>query len=231
MPDTILIASDDEATGAFLADNLSADGYRARRADSPAHALALLASAEPAAVICDLNGSALAVVEQIRGEQSASDIPLLALTGHDPISCVRHLERGCDDVVAKPFRYPELRARLASLLRRSQPRRATTRLGALAIEPGARQVTVNGQAVKLTRLEYALLQRLASDPTRVHTKARLLADVFGYPAGCSTRTLDSHACRLRHKLAEHGYEAIVNVWGVGYRFQRPPAESKRRADP
>jgi DNA-binding response OmpR family regulator len=72
--------------------------------------------------------------------------------------------------------------------------------------------------VQLRRLEYQLLVHLASDPQRVFPKQELLRAVWGYPVVCSTRTLDSHASRLRRKLAAGGERWIINIHGVGYRL-------------
>ena len=70
----------------------------------------------------------------------------------------------------------------------------------------------------LAAKEFALLRALASSPTRVFTKEELLRDVWGFRAMGTTRTLDSHACRLRQKLARSGDRFVINVWGVGYRL-------------
>ena len=91
-------------------------------------------------------------------------------------------------------------------------------MGPLEIDPPARDVRLRGRRVGLSQKEFALVRMLASDPTRVWTKAELLRQVWGYRATGATRTLDSHACRLRRKLGEDGDTFIVNVWGVGYRL-------------
>jgi DNA-binding response OmpR family regulator len=79
-------------------------------------------------------------------------------------------------------------------------------------------VWLRGERVALAGKEFALLQALAAEPTRVFTKAELLRDVWGFRAMGATRTLDTHACRLRQKLGIHGDRFVVNVWGVGYRL-------------
>jgi DNA-binding response OmpR family regulator len=81
-------------------------------------------------------------------------------------------------------------------------------------------VTVDGRPVTLAQKEYELLVRLATDPERVFTKSELLKDVWGYRAAARTRTLDSHASRLRRKLRDAGAAGtlVENVWGVGYRL-------------
>jgi hypothetical protein len=72
--------------------------------------------------------------------------------------------------------------------------------------------------VELSQKEFALLRALAAAPTRVFTKEELLRDVWGFRSMGATRTLDSHACRLRQKLGTAGDKFVVNVWGVGYRL-------------
>jgi DNA-binding response OmpR family regulator len=110
------------------------------------------------------------------------------------------------------------------VLRRTHARenRGRVCVGTLEIDPAARCATVRGQRVDLAAKEFALLRTLASAPTRVFTKEELLRDVWGFRSLGSTRTLDSHACRLRQKLRAHGDAFVVNVWGVGYRLVDGP---------
>ena len=88
--------------------------------------------------------------------------------------------------------------------------------------PG-RRVAVRETDVELSQKEFALLRTLAAEPTRVFTKQELLRSIWGLRSIGTTRTLDSHACRLRHKLGVHGDRYVVNVWGVGYRLVDGPA--------
>lgn len=93
------------------------------------------------------------------------------------------------------------------------------RLGPLEIDPAARKASVNGTDVELAKKEFALLSILATAPDRVFSKAELLRAVWGLESTTKSRTLDSHASRLRGKLRSAGAEAlIVNCWGVGYRL-------------
>ena len=91
-------------------------------------------------------------------------------------------------------------------------------MGELEIDPPGREARLRGRRLDLSQKEFALLRALAADPTRVFTKEELLRTVWGFRSMGSTRTLDSHACRLRHKLARDGDRFVVNVWGVGYRL-------------
>ncbi len=93
--------------------------------------------------------------------------------------------------------------------------------GDIEVDCATRRVTVRGESVALAGKEYELLVKLASDPTRVFTKEQLLRDVWGFRSLGRTRTLDSHASRLRRKLARPGAGPfLVNLWGVGQRVAR-----------
>ena len=226
---TVLVAEDDDATRTFLADNLTADGYELLVADSARHALRLMETKFPDITILDLglpDADGLEVLRAVRGSDGVAsridpEVPVLVITGRaGELDRMRGFESGADDYLAKPFSYPELRARVAALLRRSNGRRRTGRLriGPLEIDPLGRDVTLRGAKVELSQKEFALLRALASEPTRVFTKEELLRDVWGFRSLGSTRTLDSHACRLRQKLAVEGDRLVINVWGVGYRL-------------
>jgi DNA-binding winged helix-turn-helix (wHTH) protein len=126
----------------------------------------------------------------------------------------------------KPFSYSELRLRIGAVLRRTRARlnRGRLRIGELEIDPASRVATLRGRRVALAAKEFALLRALAREPTRVFTKEDLLLEIWGYKDRGATRTLDSHACRVRQKLAREGDRFVVNVWGIGYRLIDGPVE-------
>jgi DNA-binding response OmpR family regulator len=162
------------------------------------------------------------------------DVPVIVLgeaRSSDPVDRVHAFQRGCDDFVPRPFHYEELVARIHAVLRRTQPEsRKRLAAGPLAIDRETRRVTVHGLTVALAAKEYELLVKLATQPTRVFTKDELLRDVWGFRSIGRTRTLDSHASRLRRKLGQAGAaECVLNVWGVGYRLLADDREAPRSA--
>ena len=224
----ILVVEESERTRAFLAEQLAADGYEVLLAESRRHALALLGTHRPQLVLADLNGHTLGLLDAVRsGAWLAGEIdphtPIIVLTARaDELARVRVFDRGGDDVVAKPFSYPELRGRIRALLRRAhEPRaQAVSRVGALTVNHLTREVRVGERPVSLAGKEFALLHALIADPTRVYTREELLRDVWGLNGQARTRTLDSHAFRLRTRVAaaEPGRPWVINVWGIGYRL-------------
>ena len=228
---TILVVEDHRTTGTFLADTLTVDGYEILLDDCAKDAWRLLATKFPDLAVVDLglpDRDGLELLRDVR-EADGSDgrvdrhVPLLVLSGRaGELDRLRGFERGCDDYVVKPFSYGELRARIEALLRRTERKesRGLLRVGPLHVDPLARQAWLHGKELELSKKEFALLRALASDPTRVFTRDELLRGVWGYSTIGRTRTLDSHAYRLRQKLGEgQGEERfVVNVWGVGYRL-------------
>lgn len=235
MSQTILLAEQDDATRAFLASNLTADGYRVQAAEDRAAAIALLCDDQPALIIADIDGHTLELLDVIRsGHRPAidPDTPIIVLSHRpDDIHRIRVLERGGDDIIAKPFSYPELRAHVTAVLRRAQQRHHPRRIqvGALTIDLRARHVHLGDHPIALSAKEYELLLVLARDPHRVFTREELLRDVWGYRT--PSRTVDSHACRLRSKLSAHPQRLVINVWGIGYRLCDPIATSPATATP
>jgi DNA-binding response OmpR family regulator len=231
LSDTIMVVEDDDATRDFLADHLAADCYGVVTASSGRQALNLLEVKDCDLVLLDVmlpDASGFELCRRLRAADGIAqridpEVPVIMLSGRaTETDRVRGFARGADDYVAKPFNYPELAARIAAVLRRARARRdqGLLHVGELRIDPASREVRVGERPVELSAKEFALLHALAGDPTRVFTKEELLRDVWGFKLMGSTRTLDSHASRLRRKLAPvaKGRRWVVNVWGVGYRL-------------
>ena len=189
---SLLVVEDDEATCAFLADNLAADGYKVATASAAGEGLRAIEVRRPDLVVLDLmleDGNGLLLLDRVRSADGLAsridpDMPVIVVTGRTgEADRVRGFIRGADDYVVKPFSYSELLlGRVRAVLRRTKgrPQRGIMRVGGLTIDPLTRACRLDGQPVHLSAKEFALVQALAADPTRVFGKAELLRDVWGY---------------------------------------------------
>ena len=196
----------------FLERHLAQDGFDVLGTEDRDAALDLALRAQPDLVLL---GDPTAV-ESFRG------VPVIVIGGEDSdaVDRLRAFARGCDDFVARPFVYDELVARINAVLRRARPaERDRLQAGPVFVERSTRRVTVGRVRVDLAAKEYELLCKLAGEPHRVFTKEELLREVWGFRSLGRTRTLDSHASRLRRKRqAAAPGPFVVNVWRVGYKL-------------
>ncbi len=228
MSRALLLAEAEPGTREFLERHLASEGFEVLGAEAQVQALELAERVRPDLVLAggleDASGPDVCrcLREGAPGRSWDRDVPVIVLgeARADAVDRVHAFERGCDDFVPRPFHYEELVARIHAVLRRSRPaERERLAAGPLAIDRATRRVTVHGLPVALAAKEFELVVKLAGEPMRVFTKEELLREVWGFVALGRTRTLDSHASRLRRKLALAGAEGcVVNVWGVGYRL-------------
>lgn len=230
--EAVLLVEDEVPARAFLEQQLVEDGFDVVSADRGGQALELLERVGPDLVLLDValpDASGFELCRRVReGEPGRAwnrDIPVIMVSERgEPIDRLRGFARGCDDYVVKPFVYEELLARMRAVLRRSSGACRSDRLCVddLEVDRLSRTVRVGGRPVSLSAKEFDLLLALASAPDRVFRKEELLRDVWGFRSLGRTRTLDSHASRLRRKLNEPGESSyVLNVWGVGYRLVAP----------
>jgi DNA-binding response OmpR family regulator len=225
---SVVVCEDDAVTLELLCDHLVADRFGVLPAPSASDALRLCRYNHPDLLLLDLalpDASGLDVLREIRGGDGLESrfdprLPVIVLTGRGAeADRVRGLDMGADDYVLKPFSWLELRARIGAVLRRrGEHAEGPSRVGELVVDPVRREVTVGGREVDLSKKEFALLRILASDPRRVFSKEELLRDVWDWRGNSKTRTLDSHASRLRRKLDPERGRYVVNSWGIGYRL-------------
>jgi len=178
----------------------------------------------PDVIILDLNLPVLSGTEVcriVRSRPETASIPIIMLTARTGESDrVTGLDLGADDYVTKPFSLRELAARVRAVLRRRQTATAAARLFQgehLTADFDAVAISVDGEAVRLTRREFELLRFLVENRNRVISRDRLLERVWGYDRYIETRSVDVHVGRLRAKLGAAGRQ-IETVVGLGYRF-------------
>jgi DNA-binding response OmpR family regulator len=226
MSAALLVAEPEHTVGSFLERHLTDDGFDVVRAEEGDDVLELAEQARPDLVLL---AAELDVCRRLReGEPGRTwdrDVPVIVLgqPQSDALDRVRAFARGCDDYLVRPFHYEELVWRIRAILRRSTPRTPSLiEVGEIRVDRTTRCVSVSGRLVPLPGKEYELLTKLASEPTRVFTKEELLRDVWGFRSAARTRTVDSHASRLRRRLAAASATPyVLNEWGVGYRLMLP----------
>ncbi len=221
MPSAVVVAEPEPETREYLGRQLRDDGFDVVGASRRSEALELVETVRPDVVLLAELDLCLRLRRGEPGRTWDRNVPVIVLASSaDHIERVRALERGADDVLARPFAYDELLARIRALIRRSAtPVEDVLVAGDLVIDRPTRRVRVRDTLVNLSAKEFELVATLAADPYRVHTKADLLRDVWGFKALGRTRTLESHASRVRKKLCiAPGDRFVVNVWGVGYRM-------------
>ncbi len=212
MSSALLIAEPAADVRGFLERHLAEDGFDVLGAGDGRAALELAQRARPDLVL-------LGDPDVL---DAFTDLPVIVIgdEASDAVDRVRAFARGCDDFVARPFVYDELVARIRAVLRRvDHTPGERLEAGPIRVDRATRRVSVDGVRVDLAGKEYELLAKLAEDPERVWRKEELLRDVWGFRSLGRTRTLDSHASRLRRKLQAAGEgKFVVNIWGVGYRL-------------
>ena len=224
---TILVVEDDRHTRTFLADNLAADGFEPIGAANAREAVRLMETRYPDLAILDLtlpDRDGLELLKQVResdGVASRIDpqLPMIVLSGRvGELHRLRGFDRGADDVIGKPFSYPELRSRVAALLRRSgqRPRTGRLRVGELMIDPSSREVSVRDARVELSAKEFALLECFMRRPGEVLSRLHLLEHAWDFAYENRSNVVDVYIRRLRRKVGE---DAVETVRGAGYRLR------------
>ncbi len=201
----VLVIDDEPQMRRLLRVTLEAHGYAVTDAATGKEGIVQAAQARPEIIVLDLGLPDLDGVEVLKRIREWSRVPIIILSVRDREGDkVAALDAGADDFVTKPFSSAELLARLRTTLRRSQPPAASSvfRSGDLEVDLANRLVRKNGQEIKLTPTEYALLRLLVTHAGKVLTHRQLLTEVWGPAAVEQTHYLRVHIAHLRDKLSK-----------------------------
>jgi len=219
----ILVCDDDPRIVRALRVILREAGYEAIPSETGEEALDRAAVRPPQAAILDLMLPGIDGVEVCQKLREWSEMPILVLSAVDEeAEKIRALKLGADDYVTKPFAPGELLARLEAVLRRAGPQaeEPVLRAGELALDVRAHQLSVAGEEVHLTPLEFTLLRTLMANRGRLLTHRALLTEVWGPEYADATGLLRTHIANLRAKIEEgDGTRSLIRTdSGIGYRF-------------
>ena len=217
-----LVVDDEPPLVELVRSYLEREGFEVADAHDGETAVELARRFEPQVIVLDLMLPGMDGLEVCRRIRSFSDAYIVMLTARtEELDKIVGLSTGADDYITKPFSPRELVARVRAMLRR--PRDETPgaevvrRVGDVQIDPAAREVTVQGEPVALTRLEFDLLETLAAQPRVVFTRRQLLDRIWGEDWFGDEHVVDVHVAKLRRKLG-HGGDIVMTVRGVGFRI-------------
>ena len=226
---SVLVVEDQRDLASLLAHNLRHEGLEVRTVEDGREALPTVRSWQPDLVILDLMLPGMDGFEILRGIRGdGNDLPVLILSARgEEQDKIRGFRLDADQYVTKPFSLVELLERVHALLRRATRGGADQKAGVLTfgdvvVDPAARTVTRDGEAIPLSPKAFDLLLSLVRREGRVASRMELLREVWGYGPLVLSRTVDSHVAELRRRLENDAANPrhIVTVFKVGYRFER-----------
>jgi len=222
-----LVVDDEENLARLVADYLTRDGFATDVALDGERALELARAQLPDVVILDLMLPGIDGVEVCRTLRTFTDAYVIMLTARaEEVDKLIGLAVGADDYLTKPFSPRELVARVRAMLRRPRAQApadgevAARRFGDLAVDPAAREVSVGGRPVELTKLEFDLLDTLSARPRVAFSRRQLVERVWGEAWFGDEHIVDVHIVRLRRKLGDDAARPryVLTVRGIGYRM-------------
>ena len=223
----ILVIDDDVELAALLKEYLQREGYQVDFAHEGKTGLERALQGNYALVVLDVMLPGMDGFEILRRLRQQTRLPVLMLTARgEDVDRIIGLELGADDYLPKPFNPRELTARIRAILRRVEPRPADGRveINGVVLDPGSREVTIDGKPVELTTVEFDILEHLMRAAGRVLSRDALMEALYNRKATPFDRSMDMHISHLRKKL-ETDRPLIKTVRGVGYQFCRSSEEA------
>ena len=220
----VLVVDDEQPLAELVASYLRREGFEVTVAADGERAVELARELRPSVIVLDLMLPVIDGIEACRRIRAFSDAYIVMLTARaDEADKLVGLSTGADDYMTKPFSPPELVARVRAMLRRPRAGAApdgTRAIGALEIDPIAREVRVDARPVELTKLEFDLLDALSGEPRVAFSRRQLLERVWGAGWFGDDHVVDVHLANLRRKLGDDAAAPryIRTVRGVGYRI-------------
>ncbi|MEM9149624.1 MAG: response regulator transcription factor [Cyanobacteria bacterium P01_F01_bin.3] len=225
----ILVVDDEPAIRNLIHRFLAKQDYQMESAEDGKSALAVFEQFNPDLVILDVNLPDANGYDLCKEMQSRTGVFVLMLTSRtDEADKIRGFNTGADDYITKPFSLGELEVRLGAILKRQRPvtvaEQQCLTFNKLSIDPIRREVTLSGNLVPLTALEFDLLHFLAGHPGRVWRRSELIQKVWDYEYVGDQRVVDVHIGQIRKKIEIDTTQPtlIQTVRGVGYKFEPPP---------
>jgi len=223
----VLLIEDDPAVAAGIVDALTGASHTVRHESTGGAGLQAVRDDAPDLVVLDLGLPDIDGTDVCRSIRAESTVPIIVVSARsDEIDRVLALEMGADDFLVKPFGIRELIARIRAVSRRSvvetmnaAPTLPERRLGPLVIDLRGQRITVDGEPVHLTSIEYQLLLFLSQEPGAVRPRSDILRAVWKTEWFGASKTLDAHVAALRKKLGSPAW--IESVRAVGFRFEIP----------
>ena len=219
---TVLIVEDEAKIASLLSDYLEKiGGYQTHWVDRGDEALQAFDELSPDLVLLDLMLPGMDGLEVCKAIRAKSQVPVIMVTALvEEIDRLLGLELGADDYICKPFSPREVVARVKAVLRRAGACEDETKSSPLQIDQELHTASINDRQLKLSPVEFALLNSLSAQPGRVFSRDQLMSSIYSDYRVVSDRTVDTHVKNLRRKLTEAGpgAEMIESVYGVGYRF-------------
>ena len=225
----LLVIDDDVELCSLLKEYLQREGFLVKCEYDGRHGLGEAQKGGYDLIILDVMLPGIDGFEILKRLRESSRTPVLMLTARgEDVDRIVGLDLGADDYLAKPFNPRELLARIKAIMRRSEPgaNRGRLEINGVSLDPGTREVRIEGAPIELTTLEFDILEQLMRSAGREVSRDELMESLYGRKATPFDRSIDMHVSHLRKKLSG---SRIKTIRGVGYQFVNTPSSGTRAA--